>query len=560
MKPEGAEVLLAIESLYNDQLKPFGRILRKRIGERALAFAAGGRARAQTQTLPDVDIVFLKDFCESSANLCVEPEEGGDWSAVFVDRPADFVDIYSPEDSFPASVWEEAAEYFSTVTGKEAQLPGGRYCCAQALADRNLPFLQGQSLGKICHLVQIGISQKKLLGYCNGSVVPYSHSQSMVKEQCAALQTAVQRESLPAVDWDVARTCLREILDGPVPLSNVKRLFRSRFQLELSETALGHSKLSELLSDERFEDVCRVQLVSQGYIVSPVVPVPWRLACPAALDLEQTFAQEHEPMQLLLTPLGSPGAPTPTTRSRWGAGVAALHWKGLWEPEETLDSDATESTADSTASAAKSSCGQRPDWPAADDPPMKVQLSSRTKEETLLLQSLQGMGVQMDFHEDLAEEPPTHRRLAFCPDEPLTLEDAGIFLNQPFSTIISEPERRQAHRDVFSMASRSVKNTFIHTAATPVTPAPSAARRCRSVPKDLGSERSCEDVLFPALGQPVVRGICQPSPGHEVAASAVASPAFLPPPTPSTPIYLQSRFAPLLYERSRVIHLADLLS
>ena len=33
---------------------------------------------------------------------------------------------------------------------------------------------------KACHIVQLAISQKKLLGYLNGSVVPYSRSQSMV--------------------------------------------------------------------------------------------------------------------------------------------------------------------------------------------------------------------------------------------------------------------------------------------------------------------------------------------------------------------------------------------
>ncbi|CAE8642229.1 unnamed protein product, partial [Polarella glacialis] len=40
-----------------------------------------------------------------------------------------------------------------------------------------------------------------------------------------------------------------------------------RFSIELSETMLGHSKLSELLQDERFADVCSVKLEGHGYIV-----------------------------------------------------------------------------------------------------------------------------------------------------------------------------------------------------------------------------------------------------------------------------------------------------
>jgi len=83
------------------------------------------------------------------------------------------------------------------------------------------------------------------------------------------------------VGWETARLKLREILDSAalrgahqVPLSNIKRLFRSLFQLELSETALGHSKLAELLQDPRFSDICIVQLQDRGYAVIPVYPTP----------------------------------------------------------------------------------------------------------------------------------------------------------------------------------------------------------------------------------------------------------------------------------------------
>jgi hypothetical protein len=57
-----------------------------------------------------------------------------------------------------------------------------------------------------------------------------------------------------------------------VPLSNVKRLFRSKFNTELSETVLGHSKLSELLQDPRMKDICRVRLGAHGYVVVQVCP------------------------------------------------------------------------------------------------------------------------------------------------------------------------------------------------------------------------------------------------------------------------------------------------
>lgn len=42
--------------------------------------------------------------------------------------------------------------------------------------------------------------------------------------------------------------------------------------MELSETALGHSKLSELLQDPRLEDICNVRLHGHGYVVVPLAP------------------------------------------------------------------------------------------------------------------------------------------------------------------------------------------------------------------------------------------------------------------------------------------------
>jgi len=126
-------------------------------------------------------------------------------------------------------------------------------------------------------VVQLAISQKKMLGYLNGAVVPYRRSQSMVKERCAEKQrpcTNAARGTTAIATWGMVRECLQEILfatvrPGSVPLSNIKRIFRSRYHIELSETALGHAKLSELLQDPRLQDLCTVQLRGHGYVVVP---------------------------------------------------------------------------------------------------------------------------------------------------------------------------------------------------------------------------------------------------------------------------------------------------
>uniref|UniRef100_A0A7S0ZN17 HTH OST-type domain-containing protein n=1 Tax=Noctiluca scintillans TaxID=2966 RepID=A0A7S0ZN17_NOCSC len=259
----------SIGSLYDDELKPYGRILRKRISERATGCSG-----------VDVDMRRLRAACEALDGVVVVSEGGGDWSALLRGREERFADVYSPEDPYTRELWSEAAAYFESLQDPEMTLPGGRYSCAQALIARDLPFLSGRSLGQVCHIVQLAISQKKLLGYLSGTVVPYSRSQSMVKERCAERQrpcTNAARGTTTMATWDVVRQCLKEILatayssrQSSVPLSNVKRLFRSRYRVELSETALGHAKLSELLQDPRLKDLCAVQLRGHGYVVVPL--------------------------------------------------------------------------------------------------------------------------------------------------------------------------------------------------------------------------------------------------------------------------------------------------
>jgi hypothetical protein len=261
------EAVAAIETLYADQLKPYGRILRKRLEERAVA--AGRQA-------PEFDTSALKAICESCCTLRVEGEAGGDWSVLLRDRLNSFVDVYSPEDVYPTSLWSAMGRYFAGPEGAALRLAGGRYSCAQDLVARRLPFLAGLSLGQVCHLVQLAISQKKLLGYFDGAVVPYWRSQSMLKQRCAERECAsgTTAKGTRLGTWDMLRSFLEGALCGLdpeefIPLSNLKRLFKQRHGTELSETALGHAKLSEMLRDPRVSDLCTVRLRNHGYAVFP---------------------------------------------------------------------------------------------------------------------------------------------------------------------------------------------------------------------------------------------------------------------------------------------------
>jgi len=342
LKPGFDDVFASIESLYADDLKPFGRILRKRVAERAML--ASGVAQCYEENVSDVDVRHIHTICAEDDSLQVQPEEGGDWSVTIIGRPDTFVDVYSSLDVYPEGMWGAAAAYFQLISGDDMYLPGGRYSCAQELQARSLAFLGDRSLGQVCHIVQLAISQKKLLGYLNGAVVPYAFSQSMLKEQCAQRNavcsasgndagTAATESSLSMATWEIAREFLREILNdsaksnpdmvGMVPLSNVKRLFRSKFHTELSETKLGHSKLTHLLQDDRFSDICEVQLQGHGYIVTQVVPqeenhtICLQDALPADEgDLPMVFSAS-EPITLAMNESGVlVGSPT-AAKARW---------------------------------------------------------------------------------------------------------------------------------------------------------------------------------------------------------------------------------------------------
>jgi len=214
----------------------------------------------------------------------VQPEEGKEYAALLVGRAQDFVDINNPADVYPAAMWERFNRYLRELPVEEMSLPGGRYACAQVLLARRLPFFEGRTLGEVCHILQVAMSQRKMLGYVEGCIVPFGRSLECAKEQCASQRQPMapgrpQGPALRLAAWADVRVRLWELLgdsdrDGAVTLSNVKRLFHSRFGMELSETALGHSRLSELLQDPRLSDICGLELRGKVHFVVQRAPPP----------------------------------------------------------------------------------------------------------------------------------------------------------------------------------------------------------------------------------------------------------------------------------------------
>jgi len=438
------DVMIAVETLYADELKPYGRILRKRLAERAAAAGQGS---------VDVDIKRLKVACEACPWLYVQAEEGGDWSALLRSRQMAFIDVYSPQDFYPPELWQAASAYFEGLDDANMVLPGGRYSCAQALVSRGLKFLDGRTLGQVCHIVQLAISQKKLLGYLNGAVVPYGRSQSMVKERCAERQkpctSTARGPGSDLADWEVVKNGLREILSNlgtgvtHIPLSNVKRLFRSRFHIELSETALGHSKLSELLQDPKLRDVCAVRLQGHGYVVSPA---------PAGLQFQQHPQPLPQPQML------------PPAMSAAAVGAAVV------------------------AAAAAAACGQ-------PMPPQAAHLSGYDMNSILQPASTGPAAGKADvpFY-DPAQ--PEHGKTGALPSSGTasnpragpSFRDRAAFV-KPLELEDDELTQRPTAGGVQPS-----------TAVPMMTPTPNASRRSRSVPRNLNSEMSLSEMTRHAMG------------------------------------------------------------
>mmetsp|Transcript_3600 Transcript_3600/g.7894 ORF Transcript_3600/g.7894 Transcript_3600/m.7894 type:complete len:515 (-) Transcript_3600:132-1676(-) len=259
-----ADIVAAVESLYADRVKPWGRILRKRLAE----------MHTEYEALPH-HTKNLEKMCRKNKQLKVCMDGAGDaadWSVEMVNRSTEFVDAQSRVDIYPESMWAAADAFFGAPEQQSLELPRCRYDCAQALAGMNLPFLEGRVLGELCHIVQLCISQKKMLGQRRGMLVPYELSQSKVKEERAAegLAAVEGSESEQTATWtDVVRG-VQSLLatHGCVPLPSLKQLFNESQAVKLHETVLGYSKIRELVQDPRLAAICELKLDKKGYFLT----------------------------------------------------------------------------------------------------------------------------------------------------------------------------------------------------------------------------------------------------------------------------------------------------
>eukprot|EP00931_Biecheleriopsis_adriatica_P105704 TRINITY_DN80244_c0_g1_i1.p1 TRINITY_DN80244_c0_g1~~TRINITY_DN80244_c0_g1_i1.p1 ORF type:complete len:561 (-),score=110.28 TRINITY_DN80244_c0_g1_i1:89-1666(-) len=166
-----------------------------------------------------------------------------------------------PEDlaeQIPPDVFEEAA---ALALQGGWSLPGScshdRCTIADWLRSRS-PFepLRQLSLGRAMALVNLLLSSHSVLGKRQGRLVPYPFSEEFEKQDNARrhVPTGLREGEVCVTSWPQLLELLAVILEengGELMSARLKVMFRTRFGLELSETALGHMSLGSLLEDPR---------------------------------------------------------------------------------------------------------------------------------------------------------------------------------------------------------------------------------------------------------------------------------------------------------------------
>lgn len=196
-----------------------------------------------------------------------------------VTSTARFVEPSDQKDPYDAKMWRQFGEYLNDLQ-RGPDKPSyvfsrGRYGMACELRRRNLPFLQGYSLGQMCHIVQLGITKRNLICYEDNELKPVSACVTMTRALLGEPQTPAHENDCPHVE-SVAEflSMLHDLMPTPrdsVLLAMLKRRVRCRFNKRISETALRCTKLSEVLALPEVTALFSLDKPNekQGYIIRP---------------------------------------------------------------------------------------------------------------------------------------------------------------------------------------------------------------------------------------------------------------------------------------------------
>lgn len=321
--PSISEILASVWSLLQDDLQPCVRVLLKRIRERAadsLAEARGlPKGSVDLNETPFIDAKVLRKACMHCWDLVVESKEATEYSVMPRGAQRTYIDVCSQVDKYSAEMWEEFGAYLSTLSAEDLGKPTGRYECARVLMQKDLPFFQGFSLGAVCHVVHLAVCTRRLLGYSKGALVPHKFCDAVLKETCALKLTPLGDGSTGRwATWDDLVPNLVTLLgmeEAGISISNVKPYYQSHFQAELSETALGHKRLQDVLQDPRVAE--KVVLLKVNGSIRAALRPEVRAEEQQRMFAEQLQIARAEETKSLAAPPGNWSLVAPVAPGQW---------------------------------------------------------------------------------------------------------------------------------------------------------------------------------------------------------------------------------------------------
>lgn len=308
-----AQLLRALETLYQDRLRPLDSHVLRRLDELTCKRGTPARSVPEDGLSPihtrgsrsAVRLYELRSLARTipSIELLPLPGDAQRYWLCLIGITEDFVDESSADDHYPEELWQELHCYVSEQNALGAgerrfsmAIAKSRYDCARELRDK-VPYLaaHGYKLGDVCHIVQLAVTSRCILGYREGWLLPYAASVDYEK-QCEARQCRGKASQLEVAEtagrapfsgdscgsssgasvrssgsdelWQQLRVCLLRILDFErwshgLPLSAAKATLLERCGYELRETALGYTKLSRVFKDERL--LGTFEVITEGY-------------------------------------------------------------------------------------------------------------------------------------------------------------------------------------------------------------------------------------------------------------------------------------------------------
>lgn len=204
---------------------------------------------------------------------------------LFAGENADVIDQTSTVDPYPEHLWEDFRLFVAASAAQWVEIlgsPTSRYELARTLRAR-IPALWPLVLGEVCHMVQLAVKIRRLVGYKNGMFVPYVESDDFEKQQRASWRVPQPSKHTVISSWQEAERAIACALNespAGVPLSALKQRIAKVSGLELSETVLGCTRLLHVVKDPRLAHVCNVSARGVEYFLCPAKrarPRPTRL-------------------------------------------------------------------------------------------------------------------------------------------------------------------------------------------------------------------------------------------------------------------------------------------